>query len=657
MPMPPSAADFTPAPVRFRRRLLLIGLLAVGVRLLFLWQVRASLAESPADSYLQGEPGVSHAAAKAADESRGYALRHGTDMLKYVRYARLVLRGRWQAENPTISPLGPLVWLPLLLGLTGGGLVAAMALQALAGGLTVGLIGLIGRRYLSPAGALLAALGAALYVPLIVYDTLPLTEAVINLALLLAVGAFLRLRERPTVGRAGIFGLALGMALLAKPSLLVLPAALALGDAYERGLRNACRLWPQWGAALLTALLVISPYLYRARQLSGEWLFLRGNTSYMVLMGNHPAADGGYRDVTGPYARRLAELQAQGLSLDAASGRLALTFWREQPGQALALFFRKAARYCWPEEPPNNVSLTYYRQISFLGWPVWPTATVVFPLAALGLVAAWPERRRWAVPLAVVGVYSLTIISTVILARLRLAVVPLLVWWAAAGALWLYGQGRELDRRRGAALALLLAAVLAAGAADWQRQLTPLWSPDGRLDPPAAAGLDFSGQLLRDGAWTDDYPYGTTLEPGDEALKELILPEFPAGPSWPCLVWRGGLGGNGEVEISVNGRTLTTRLPVNVGDDWQTRRTYRLPLARAWLSPGANRFGLRPRPGTWLRVALDDGPWYGRSACNRNGPSPQGENLDGHAGHPICWTYRAARLPRGEFQIGLLIPR
>jgi hypothetical protein len=61
----------------------------------------------------------------------------------------------------------------------------------------------------------------------------------------------------------------------------------------------------------------------------------------------------------------------------------------------------------------------------------------------------------------------------------------------------------------------------------------------------------------------------------------------------------------------------------------------------------------RVRPGTWLRILLDDEISYGRSALSERGETPREEELD----RTTCLANPCAHIPRGEFQAGILIPR
>jgi hypothetical protein len=411
-------------PRTFPGRLWLIVAIACVIRVAFVWQVRETL-----------------------HEPDGYALAPGTDMPKYVRYARQVLAGNWLAEDVTISPLAPLVVLPVLLGIAGGNLVGAMMWQGVLGGLQVGLIGLIGHRYLSAAGALIAAGMATLYAPFILHDAMPLTETTINVCFLFTWWAYLRLRESPTGWRALATGVAWGLAIAAKPTMVVLLPLLMLGDWLERGRIG----WRPVGLALAVAVLVVFPFVVRTRLLCGEWLFLRGNTGYMVLMGNYPGATGAYQDLPAElrqsFAAEVGTSPGMYRRRDAVAAAWARRYWREHPAAAARLLMRKVGLLFTAREVSNNISQFFYERISFLKWPVFFGAGLVWPLAGLGLIVEWRRLRRWNSVLVPFVGYAAVIVMTIVVARLRLPLLPGAMLFSAAALGWLYGEGRPLDRR------------------------------------------------------------------------------------------------------------------------------------------------------------------------------------------------------------------
>ena len=64
---------------------------------------------------------------------------------------------------------------------------------------------------------------------------------------------------------------------------------------------------------------------------------------------------------------------------------------------------------------------------------------VLAPLALVGLVLGWPDRRRLAVLYVMTAAYAASVLMFYVFARYRLPLVPLLLLFAAGGAATLPG--------------------------------------------------------------------------------------------------------------------------------------------------------------------------------------------------------------------------
>ncbi len=608
-------------PRTFRGRLWLIVGIACVIRVAFVWQVRDTLSEP-----------------------WGYALAPGTDMPKYVRYARMVLQGDLLAEDVTISPLAPLVVLPVLLVLAGGNLVGAMMWQGVLGAAQVGLIGLIGRRYLSETGSLVAAGLAALYAPFIVHDAVPLTETTINVCFLLAWWSYLRVRETSTWGRAAGLGLSWGLAVAAKPTMAVLLPALVLGDAVERGWPSVWQLRGKLLVAVGVMGLAIAPFIWRAYRLSGEWLFVRAQTGYIVLQGNHPEANGMDRDVPREMRARFEEAVGGGPGYyrrrDALAVRWAVEYWRNEPRATLRLMARKIGLLLSGWEIPNNISQAYFNQRSFLKWPIFLGAGFLLPLAGLGLVVEWPRLRKWASVIAPVVMYAGLLVATFVTARLRLPLLPGAMLLATAGLVWLFHEGRRLDWLRMVATGAVALAMLALNQRAVARWVQPTIAATGQRERVA------EGWAYRDGPWDTEAAYSAWIGTATGEIRKRLI------------VTGRDLAGIATVEVNVRcvvsgGGTILVKL-----NECEREMEFAADLRGQNLIatlpfPGHcvridNQIVLRVRPGTRLRVFLDDAWSYGRSTVHEAGEDFLHDTLGFRPPRP---PHRIA----GEFQVGLIV--
>lgn len=90
---------------------------------------------------------------------------------------------------------------------------------------------------------------------------------------------------------------------------------------------------------------------------------------------------------------------------------------------------------------------------------------VLCPLAALGFVATWADRRRLWVYYALIVSMAAAVAAFYVLARYRFPLVPLLIPFAAAGCVWTWDRLRSGEYR--ALSAPVLAAAVVAVIVNW----------------------------------------------------------------------------------------------------------------------------------------------------------------------------------------------
>ena len=142
---PPAARPgLTPASDRFGRAACAIFAIALGVRLIHVWQIR----KAPFFSVLMG------------------------DSRAYDEWAQQIARGDWLGHEVFYqAPLYP-YFLGTLYAMAGRSLLMVRICQAIIGSLACVLLGLAGRRFFSRPIGLIAGLLLALYAPAIFFDSL-----------------------------------------------------------------------------------------------------------------------------------------------------------------------------------------------------------------------------------------------------------------------------------------------------------------------------------------------------------------------------------------------------------------------------------------------------------------------------------------------------
>jgi 4-amino-4-deoxy-L-arabinose transferase-like glycosyltransferase len=187
----------------------------------------------------------------------------------------------------------PYVWL-LAAGyaLSGGSVVAALALQATASAALVAVIFSIGRRLGGPVTARVAAGLIALHPALAFYDTHKIHSLSFDaLAIALAVLMLLRLRDGMDTGTALLAGAALGIAVLQRATMIAGPLIATAWLVAMR--RRASVRWLRLGVAYgLGVLVIVTPLIVRNWMVLGTPL-LSSVAAESLWRGNAPHSPGG----------------------------------------------------------------------------------------------------------------------------------------------------------------------------------------------------------------------------------------------------------------------------------------------------------------------------------------------------------------------------
>jgi tetratricopeptide (TPR) repeat protein len=298
---------------------------------------------------------------------------------------------------------------------SGARAVAALAAQAVLGGVAALLVALAARRLLGSdtaawiAGALYAAYSGAIF-----YDGLLLTPSLTNLALAAALWAATIHLDSGRILAAGLAGCALSVAILLRSNtLLLVPGLLAV----------AAAAWPlrlRAAAALLAGSLALPGAVVLANGLArGEWAPVSGNGGMNLWIGNNREAEGIYRAadfVTSQTAQAesrafLSEARRRtgdyGMTVSGASAfwtREALREIAASPRRWLAILGRKAALFWNRYEAKTNVGMEFVAGFSpVLRWT--PVRFGSLAVAGIGGIALlWAARRPAAAALLVVFV-------------------------------------------------------------------------------------------------------------------------------------------------------------------------------------------------------------------------------------------------------------
>lgn len=399
----------------------LIFLVALGVRLIHVWQIR----RTPFFDVLMGD-------------ANGYDL-----------WARRLAAGDWVGSDVFYqAPLYP-YFLGVLYAIFGRDLLVVRIVQAVIGSASCALLGLAGARFFSPRVGLIAGLGLALWAPAIFFDGL-LQKSVLDLLFVcLGLALIANLSRLPAPGSriptASANWLALGSVMgalaLTRENALVFIGVILIW-AWFRYPRKAI---VGFAAGLA---IVLTPVIVRNYSIDGGFYLTTSQFGSNLYIGNNPGADGTYASIRfGRGAPEFERLDAKEVA-EASVGRAlspsevssywtgrALGYITSQPLDWLRLTGRKLLLLVNRTEMLDTESQESYAEwsapIAVLSWVAH--FGLLVPLAVLGMILTWQDRRVWILH-ALTITYALSVVMFFVFARYRYPLVPFLLVFAAVAA-------------------------------------------------------------------------------------------------------------------------------------------------------------------------------------------------------------------------------
>jgi tetratricopeptide (TPR) repeat protein len=432
---------------RFTPWALAVFLVALALRALHLWQLRAS-------PLLTARLG---------------------DAATYDKWARGIANGDWLGREVFIqAPLYP-YFLGTLYASVGDDPLLVRGFQCLLSALGCALLASAAASLFSRGAGLAAGLLLATYAPSIFLDALIQKSVLDLLFVCLALWLAARLTRMPDGRGAAALGVTLGLLALARENALLLASVMAAWLLLLPGVARARRvaLAGVFAAGLAAALF---PVALRNWWVGGELHLTSSQFGVNLYIGNHPGATGGYeplhpghgvefeRQDTVEMAERAAGRRLSPSEVSAYWTDQALAYVRSQPADWLRLMARKLVLLLGSMELVDSedqyATAGYSSVLRAAGW--LGRFGVLAPLAVLGVFVTWPRRRElWWIHAAIVT-YAASVLLFYVFARYRYPLVPFLALLAGAGLAgargWVVARGwREVAAC--AALVLALAAL------------------------------------------------------------------------------------------------------------------------------------------------------------------------------------------------------
>jgi tetratricopeptide (TPR) repeat protein len=394
----------------------------------------------------------------------------------YDLWAGEIAGGNWIGEGVFYrAPLYPYA-LALFYSAAGRetGRLAALAIQALAGVVGLLLLHRLGERWFGRGAALATTALAALYAPIVFFESklLPTSLSLfLQIVTLAALAGAWRTARPVHLLAAGVAG---GIYALARPSALIfILVAVAWRIAtLKRGPGNPSPM--RWALVPLGTLLAIAPVAVRNYGVAGDLVAISANGGITFYHGNNEENASGLMSVPSRLhsiasARHQEALEAQVAARE--TGRemkpsersrywfdQGLAFWAHRPGQALLLMGKKLIWALGSYEFSDNYSLPIERErLASLRVFAVPF-TLLLVLGALGF--AWMPPREGARPLlsAAFATGLMTNLVFFVSSRYRLETIPALALLAGWGAT--EGWRRARARATGWKVPLLAGALL-----------------------------------------------------------------------------------------------------------------------------------------------------------------------------------------------------
>ena len=380
------------------------------------------------------------------------------DARAYDQWAQEIAAGDWIGSRAFYqAPAYPYL-LAMIDWVFGHDLDRTHAIMMGIGAAACGLLFLATRVLFGFAAATASGVLIAFYPPAIFFDGL-IGKA--GFGLLLISGLLLLLltaQVRPSMGRFAAAGCTLGLLALTREHALIFAPLIPVWILWRFAIADARGplAW-RWAAAfLLGVTLVLGPVALRNYVVGDTFALTTSQLGPNFYIGNNPDATGFYEslspgrhtpDFESPDATRLAE-QALGRTL--TRGEVSdywlsrgLEFVFQQPGAWLRLMFWKFLLTWNDFEIADTEDIYVYAEWSGLLRVLLPVLHfgVLLPLAAAGIVFAWPQRRDAALLLWLASVFSASVVLFMVFARMRYPLVPLLLPFAGLAlvrvpALW-----------------------------------------------------------------------------------------------------------------------------------------------------------------------------------------------------------------------------
>jgi 4-amino-4-deoxy-L-arabinose transferase-like glycosyltransferase len=309
------------------------------------------------------------------------------DAASYDRIARTLLAGGAYGESighPSAfwPPMYPF-FLTAVYWAFGYQPMLARLIQAVLGAVLPLMVFLIGEQLQENRVARWASLGAALYPYLIYFGAWLIAESLYFALLSLILWTGIRLQQLPSYRKACVVGLLIGLATLAKPTILMQLPFMAIWFLFCIPSASVYKRLTIGAITALMLMLVIIPWSTRNYGLFGKFIPISTNGGYTFYGANNESAFGGHYENFPPKIKDLNEVDEQ-----TEYYRLGTTWIKNNPGQFAWLVAQKFKRLV----SPLSVASSEHDFMVPASWAIYSIYSVFLLISLYGILLS---LRRW----------------------------------------------------------------------------------------------------------------------------------------------------------------------------------------------------------------------------------------------------------------------
>lgn len=370
------------------------------------------------------------------------------EVFEYEVMAMNLLAGRGLVYEflgiPYASFTGPVypALCAVVYAVTGSSHVAMVVVQALLSAMIPVVIAGLGRELFGNRVGLLAGLFVTVHPGLLIYTT-KLHPLVLETLLFSSVAwGALWLRRRPSRWRQGWVGLALGLAILSRPTAILLMGLVAVWLCAGQTMSRARALRVALGT-LMIALGVVLPWTLRNYRIHHRLMLVQSTSGISFWKGNNPQSASGNLDMSGrswlnqispTLQARLDEATSE-VEQDHLFWQAAIPYVLQQPGAFFERLQKKLVAFWWQSPTTGQQYPAWY----LMGYQGWYLVTVGFGFVGIWRILSTNEGRARDALLALLLfclAFSLAQSLFYVEGRHRWAIDPLLLVVAGQGMAW-----------------------------------------------------------------------------------------------------------------------------------------------------------------------------------------------------------------------------